>query len=133
MSREVLLVAATELELCEHPGLACGIGPVEAAAATGETGPLCDSPVGAERIPASAPYNWAFALATERDSGVAPKPSGDAGAAAALAADVSSAGCAALSASAVSDLPLATAFRSAVSVSCDLRDVECDDRCEREA
>jgi futalosine hydrolase len=29
-----LLVAATELELCGHPGLVCGIGPVEAAAAT---------------------------------------------------------------------------------------------------
>jgi futalosine hydrolase len=29
---EVLLVAATELELCDHPGLVCGIGPVEAAA-----------------------------------------------------------------------------------------------------
>lgn len=31
---EILLVAATELELCGHPGLVCGIGPVEAAAAT---------------------------------------------------------------------------------------------------
>jgi futalosine hydrolase len=31
---DVLLVAATELELCDHPGLECGIGPVEAAAAT---------------------------------------------------------------------------------------------------
>jgi len=31
---DVLLVAATEIELCEGPGLACGIGPVEAAAAT---------------------------------------------------------------------------------------------------
>jgi len=30
----VLLVAATEIELCHHEGLACGIGPVEAAAAT---------------------------------------------------------------------------------------------------
>jgi len=30
----VLLVAATELELCGHEGLACGIGPVEAAATT---------------------------------------------------------------------------------------------------
>jgi futalosine hydrolase len=30
----VLLVAATEPELCGHPGLAGGIGPVEAAAAT---------------------------------------------------------------------------------------------------
>jgi nucleoside phosphorylase len=30
----VLLVAATEAELCGHPGLACGIGPVEAAAIT---------------------------------------------------------------------------------------------------
>ena len=31
---EVLLVAATEIELCDRPGLACGVGPVEAAAAT---------------------------------------------------------------------------------------------------
>jgi futalosine hydrolase len=31
---DVLLVAATEIELCGHPGLACGVGPVEAAAAT---------------------------------------------------------------------------------------------------
>ena len=31
---EVLLVAATEIELCERPGMVCGIGPVEAAAAT---------------------------------------------------------------------------------------------------
>jgi futalosine hydrolase len=30
----VLLVAATDIELCERPGLVCGIGPVEAAAAT---------------------------------------------------------------------------------------------------
>ena len=30
----VLLVAATDIELCEQPGLVCGIGPVEAAAAT---------------------------------------------------------------------------------------------------
>jgi futalosine hydrolase len=34
MSTGVLLVAATELELCEHDGLVCGVGPVEAAAAT---------------------------------------------------------------------------------------------------
>jgi nucleoside phosphorylase len=32
--RSVLLVAATEIELCERPGLVCGIGPVEAAAVT---------------------------------------------------------------------------------------------------
>jgi nucleoside phosphorylase len=31
---EVLLVAATEIELCDHDGLACGVGPVEAAIAT---------------------------------------------------------------------------------------------------
>ena len=31
---DVLLVAATDIELCEHPGLVCGVGPVEAAAAT---------------------------------------------------------------------------------------------------
>jgi futalosine hydrolase len=32
--RGILLVAATDLELCGHPGLECGVGPVEAAAAT---------------------------------------------------------------------------------------------------
>lgn len=32
--RSVLLVAATEIELCDQLGLACGVGPVEAAAAT---------------------------------------------------------------------------------------------------
>jgi nucleoside phosphorylase len=31
---DVLLVAATDLELCEHEGLVCGVGPIEAAAAT---------------------------------------------------------------------------------------------------
>src|SRR6187200_232139 len=31
---DILLVAATDIELCERPGLVCGIGPVEAAAAT---------------------------------------------------------------------------------------------------
>ena len=31
---DVLIVAATERELCGHAGLVCGIGPVEAAAAT---------------------------------------------------------------------------------------------------
>ena len=31
---EVLLVAATEIELCDRPGLACGVGPVDAAATT---------------------------------------------------------------------------------------------------
>jgi nucleoside phosphorylase len=31
---EILLVAATEPELCGHGGLVCGVGPVEAAAAT---------------------------------------------------------------------------------------------------
>jgi nucleoside phosphorylase len=30
----VLLVAATDIELCNHEGLICGVGPVEAAAAT---------------------------------------------------------------------------------------------------
>lgn len=30
----ILLVAATDIELCEHEGLVCGVGPVEAAAAT---------------------------------------------------------------------------------------------------
>ena len=33
-TNEILLVAATELELGGQPGLVCGIGPVEAAAAT---------------------------------------------------------------------------------------------------
>jgi futalosine hydrolase len=32
--KRVLLVAATEVELCGHSGLVCGVGPVEAAAAT---------------------------------------------------------------------------------------------------
>ena len=31
LENEILLVAATELELCGHPGLVCGVGPVEAA------------------------------------------------------------------------------------------------------
>ena len=31
---EILLVAATDLELCDHVGLVCGVGPVEAATAT---------------------------------------------------------------------------------------------------
>lgn len=31
---DILLIAATEAELCGHPGIVCGIGPVEAAAAT---------------------------------------------------------------------------------------------------
>jgi len=30
----MLLVAATDLELCGHPGLVCGVGPVEAAVTT---------------------------------------------------------------------------------------------------
>ena len=30
----VLLIAATEAELCGHSGLVCGVGPIEAAAAT---------------------------------------------------------------------------------------------------
>jgi futalosine hydrolase len=30
----VLLVAATDIELCEHEGVVCGVGPVEAAATT---------------------------------------------------------------------------------------------------
>lgn len=33
-ARGILLVGATDLELCGHPGLICGIGPVEAAATT---------------------------------------------------------------------------------------------------
>ena len=31
---DILIVAATEQELCGHAGLVCGVGPVEAAAAT---------------------------------------------------------------------------------------------------
>jgi futalosine hydrolase len=31
---EILVIAATEPELCGQPGLTCGVGPVEAAAAT---------------------------------------------------------------------------------------------------
>lgn len=34
MTGDLLLVAATELELCDRDGLVCGIGPVEAAVAT---------------------------------------------------------------------------------------------------
>ncbi len=34
VARVTLLVAATEPELCRQPGLVCGVGPVEAAAAT---------------------------------------------------------------------------------------------------
>ncbi len=34
LENDILLVAATELELCGHFGLVCGVGPVEAAAAT---------------------------------------------------------------------------------------------------
>jgi nucleoside phosphorylase len=30
----VLLVAATDIELCGHPGFVCGVGPVEASAST---------------------------------------------------------------------------------------------------
>lgn len=33
-TKRILLVAATEPELCGHPGLVCGVGPVEAASAT---------------------------------------------------------------------------------------------------
>lgn len=41
----ILLVAATERELCGHPGLVCGIGPVEAATTTARAL--------AERLPAA--------------------------------------------------------------------------------
>jgi futalosine hydrolase len=34
VKRGILVVAATDFELCGHPGLVCGIGPVEAAVAT---------------------------------------------------------------------------------------------------
>jgi futalosine hydrolase len=34
---DILLIAATEEELCGEPGLVCGIGPVEAAVATART------------------------------------------------------------------------------------------------
>jgi futalosine hydrolase len=44
-TRQVLLVAATDIELCERPGLVCGIGPVEAAAATARR--LAEDPPGA--------------------------------------------------------------------------------------
>ena len=37
---DVLLIAATEAELCGHPGLVCGVGPVEAAVATAGGGAL---------------------------------------------------------------------------------------------
>lgn len=35
VTKRILLVAATEPELCGHGGVVCGVGPVEAAAATG--------------------------------------------------------------------------------------------------
>jgi len=41
----VLIVAATRRELCGHDGLVCGVGPVEAAAATARA--LAGEPVGA--------------------------------------------------------------------------------------
>jgi len=41
----VLIVAATRGELCGHDGLVCGVGPVEAAAATARA--LAGEPVGA--------------------------------------------------------------------------------------
>ena len=41
----ILLVAATERELCGHRGLVCGVGPVEAAAATARA--VAQSQVGA--------------------------------------------------------------------------------------
>lgn len=34
VAKRILVVAATEPELCGRPGLVCGVGPVEAAAAT---------------------------------------------------------------------------------------------------
>lgn len=33
-NRSVLLVAATDIELCDRPGLVCGVGPVEAGVTT---------------------------------------------------------------------------------------------------
>jgi futalosine hydrolase len=42
---EILIVAATEPELCGRPGLVCGVGPVEAAAATARA--LTEQPVDA--------------------------------------------------------------------------------------
>lgn len=42
---DILLVAATERELCGHEGLVCGVGPVEAAATTALA--LADGAVGA--------------------------------------------------------------------------------------
>jgi futalosine hydrolase len=46
MPSPVLLVAATQTELCGHDGLVCGVGPVEAAATTARELALA-SPVGA--------------------------------------------------------------------------------------
>lgn len=42
---EILVIAATEPELCGHPGRVCGVGPVEAAAATARV--LATDPVAA--------------------------------------------------------------------------------------
>jgi nucleoside phosphorylase len=41
-SKGILLVAATEAELCGHDGLVCGVGPIEAAVATSRA--LADEP-----------------------------------------------------------------------------------------
>ena len=43
----VLIVAATERELCGRDGLVCGVGPVEAAAATARRLAAAEEPVGA--------------------------------------------------------------------------------------
>jgi futalosine hydrolase len=43
---DVLLVAATEIELCDREGLVCGVGPVEAAATTARALALAPSSAG---------------------------------------------------------------------------------------
>jgi|RhiMetdeSRZDD1v2_1073273.scaffolds.fasta_scaffold110541_3 futalosine hydrolase len=58
---EILIVAATEAELCGRPGLVCGVGPVEAAAATA-------SALTAKRVDAILHVGIAGA---RRDSGIA--------------------------------------------------------------
>ena len=47
----ILVVAATDRELCGHDGLVCGVGPVEAAAATSRALRVPRSPIA---IPMSA-------------------------------------------------------------------------------
>src|SRR6185436_10098439 len=54
----ILLVAATDRELCSHDGLVCGVGPVEAAAATARTLALHRFDVGSEAVYRDLSAEW---------------------------------------------------------------------------